>query len=608
MSAFAVIYDRSGGPLEPGLLERAMERLSHRGPDGQDTLASGPLAMGHWHFWTTPEEVGERQPLHLDGLPFTLVFDGRLDNREDLFAALSISAQEDRSLSDAALVLRAYAAWGESCVEHFIGEFAMALFDERSHTLFCARDRLGDRTLFYALCGNLFVIASEPSAVVGVSTNSPEVDEFTVCNFFVDRASADGHTFFKGVTELLPAYFMMLGETKELRFSRYWEPDFSYKLRYKSDIEYVEHFRALLVDSVLCHLRSVTSTGVMMSGGLDSTSLASISAEMLAPQRLTTFSYVFNEIYECDEQVYIDAVHERWNTKSVKIFADDAWPFQNLDNLYINPNHPDISPYRILKNRMYKRIRQEGIQTIISGEFGDHLFAGGIHWLVDLLADRKFSELWQLLLSCKTLGFQKIIRHGFLQTTARTMLNSIPGGKNLRRPHVWPCWLTSFSIQNLHHQENYPRHNVLLGSMSPLINFLKGHDANYHGVDERHPFHNQHLIDFALATPAYYLQRGSITKYLLRESMVGILPEPVRMRKDKTTILSLRLRGMSRERNTLAQYLESPAQAWHQFVDAEKLKTMFMKQEYLTYPTIFWLCISYQLWYQRFIESGGSHE
>ena len=353
MSAFAVLYDYSGSPLEPGLLERVMGRLSHRGPDGQDAFVSGPLAMGHWHFWTTPEEVGERQPLQVDDLPFRLVFDGRLDNREDLFAALSISVEEGRLLSDAALVLRAYAAWGERCVERFIGEFALVLFDEYQHSLFCARDHLGDRTLFYTQHGNRMAIASEPWAVVGAQSAPVELDERAVAHYFALRATPDGQTLFKDVIELLPANVILINE-HGLRLQRYWQPDFDRKIRYKTDEEYADHFRDLLEESVRCRMRSTTPVAVLMSGGLDSTSVASLAARMLAPQQLTTISYVFDKFPECDERPYIEAVKQKWNIRSLQVFVDNCCPYQDLR---IDVNDVGGTPYQLHENLGYQQAK-----------------------------------------------------------------------------------------------------------------------------------------------------------------------------------------------------------------------------------------------------------
>ena len=117
VSGLAVVFERSNTPVDPSVLERIAPRLAHRGPDGYDEYRAGCIAMVHWHFWTTPEEMGERQPLQLAEMPFRIVFDGRLDNRSELLSRLNIDPEQGNHTSDAALVLYAYGRWGELCSE-----------------------------------------------------------------------------------------------------------------------------------------------------------------------------------------------------------------------------------------------------------------------------------------------------------------------------------------------------------------------------------------------------------------------------------------------------------------------------------------------------------
>jgi len=301
LSAFAVVYERSGTPADPAVLDRMMERLSHRGPDGSDISLSGHIAMGHWHFWTTPEEVGEKQPLQLAGLPFKIVFDGRIDNRSELFSSLGINSEEEFYISDAALVLHAYKHLGEQCFERFIGDFAFVLFDEKKNELICARDALGIKSLYYAWHGTKLVIASEPWAVAGSDNSRVEANENAAAIYFSLRIPDDGQTLFKGIYELLPAQALKVSRTENYLW-KYWMPDLSKKIRYKTDEEYAAHFLSLLEESVRCRMRSTTPTGVMMSGGLDSTTVASLAARMIAPQQLKTISYVFDKFPDCDER------------------------------------------------------------------------------------------------------------------------------------------------------------------------------------------------------------------------------------------------------------------------------------------------------------------
>jgi asparagine synthase (glutamine-hydrolysing) len=407
--------------------------------------------MGHWHFWTTPEEVGERQPLRLDGLPFTLVFDGRLDNREELFAALSISAEEGRSLSDAALTLRAYAAWGEHCVERFIGEFALVLFDERAHSLFCARDQLGDRTLFYAQHGSRVVIASEPWAILALPEFVVRADEVAAAHFFSFRAPQDGRTLFKDVFELLPGCQLSIKNGNLTDPSPYWQPAPARTIRYRSDDEYAEHFISLMDEAVRCRMRASTQPAILMSGGLDSTTIASLAARQIAPRQLSTYSYVFDQFHDCDEREYIHAVKEKYNTRSVEINCDDLWPFYNWPEWLQYPSYPIPNFYWPIRQRVYRQAHQDGVRILLSGDFGDHLYYDDAGWLADLFFDVQFARIvkeFRYHLSSKKLR-EYFFRMPF-RRFARRVLGLLPGGAFIlrRRTQAGRPWLTQ-SCKNI---------------------------------------------------------------------------------------------------------------------------------------------------------------
>ena len=161
MSGIAVIWNRDGRPVDGAQIVRMTELMKHRGPDGERHWRRGPVAIGHCALNTTPEALADQQPLIDEAAGLCITFDGRIDNREELKTLLDINGSDLISVSDPRLVLAAYRKWGEACPEHLLGDFAFAIWDERQRRLFCARDFLGVRPLFYALVGDTFVCASE---------------------------------------------------------------------------------------------------------------------------------------------------------------------------------------------------------------------------------------------------------------------------------------------------------------------------------------------------------------------------------------------------------------------------------------------------------------
>jgi asparagine synthase (glutamine-hydrolysing) len=609
-----VVYDPSNTPVDPSVLERVMARLSQRGPDGRDGCLTGQAALGHWHFWTTPEEVGERQPLALAGLPFKIVLDGRLDNRLELSAELRFNPAEEKSLSDAALILHAYDRWGEHCFQHFIGAFALVIWNERSGELLFARDALGDRTLFYSWKGTRLVIASEPWAAAGADGSGTELNESAVAHNFALRVAEEGQTLFKNVYEVAPAHAMLVNASGQRTWC-YWQPDPSKRVRYNSDEEYAEEFRGLLEQSVRCRMRATTPVGVLMSGGLDSGSVACLAARMLQPQPLTTISYVFDELAECDERRYIETVKEKWSIHSIQIPCDDAWPLKDWTHWPSNPNHPEGNPYRMLKERAYERAHTEGLRVLFTGAFGDELYDGEEDWLADLLAEGRWQEAGRELKShLEYAGLLQTLGSDYVRRTGRRLLNRLPGGRRVlsRKPGPAPDWLTPFAAGQLSKDKvelepAFERKKNTLGRWAAADCSYEIPNANRHALELRHPYRDRRLVEFVLTLPAYQLYNHGLYKHILRVAMQGILPEAIRTRDQPTYLGPLYLRGFVREKKVQQACFQDSAAGWRRFVSVDWLsghwKRLFSLVDRRSDVLVPWLCMTYELWSKSLVLS-----
>lgn len=612
MSAFAVVFERENSSGDTAIvLNNVMQRLTHRGPDGYDQLLSGNVAMGHWHFWTTPEEVGERQPLYSDNPPFVIVLDGRIDNREELFQKLGISHAEGRMLSDAALLLRSYEQWGPDCFKRFIGEFALVLFDKNRNEIICARDPLGDRTLFYLFRGTCLIVASEPWAVAGADTSNIELDESAIAHFFAFKIPEDGRTLFKNVYELLPAHVMTVGAI-QVHSECYWKPEPSIRVRFKTDEEYATHFLSLLEESVHCRLRSTTPVGVQMSGGLDSTSVACLAARLLPPGSLTSISYIFDDPVECDERKYIEAVKNAANIKSVRFMGDDLWPLKDWQTWYIDPNQPDSMLYRLLLTGVHSRAKQEGIRVLLTGGFGDHLYQGGrAFWLADLLSEGKIGKaIEQLMMLLYKVGLYQMFRERYIQEAIIKLIR-IRKPVRWRRMHANPAWLTSFATGFLLEQEDrssdsaFKRH-ASLAALSLLAARTCTHEipyANLHALEMRHPYRDRRLVEFVLALPAYQLFYNGLPKYILRNAMQGILPEMVRTRYQPTSLLSFYTKAVKSENLVFEACYEKVNAYWRKFLHEGELQKIWQSDVQPDSRSLVpWLCVAFEKWFDNTIK------
>ena len=189
MSGIVGLVTRGGEPVKRLELEGMLTSLAHRGPDGTGVWCEGPAGLGHLMLWTTPESLLERLPLVSPGGHLVLTADARIDNRADLIRTLALGGRPAEALTDSHLILAAYEKWGERCPEHLLGDFAFALWDARQHRLFCARDHMGVKPLYYYKSPRLFACASELKALFYLPEVPRRVNDMRVVDHLIEACA-----------------------------------------------------------------------------------------------------------------------------------------------------------------------------------------------------------------------------------------------------------------------------------------------------------------------------------------------------------------------------------------------------------------------------------
>src|SRR5689334_11963563 len=177
MGGIAAVYHLDGRPADRNLIDAMLDAAAYRGPDGLDSWIEGPLALGHAMLRTTPEAIGESQPLVDAQAGIALTMDGRVDNRDELKELIERQGLRLAGKTDAEIVLRAYQCWGEEAPAKILGDFAFALWDRSKRQLFCARDYASVLPFFYYLGERSFLCASEPQQILVEPSVSREPDE-----------------------------------------------------------------------------------------------------------------------------------------------------------------------------------------------------------------------------------------------------------------------------------------------------------------------------------------------------------------------------------------------------------------------------------------------
>lgn len=607
MSAFAVIFERRGAPASVEALAAMSGRLAHRGADGCDLVCRDGCGLAHQHFWVTPEEVGERQPLADRSGRRLLVFDGRLDNREELLAWLPPRVADAGPPSDAALALAAYRRWGEGFYRRLLGPFALVLVDLERRLALCARDPLGDRTLFYRLDEASLLVASEEIALLAHPRVGDELDDRRLACYFALRVPADGASFFREVRELPPAHALRV-DAASSRLERFWRPEELPRLEGRDERELAAEYRERLRQAVRCRLRAGAPPAVMMSGGIDSTSLAALAAEALrdagSPAPVRAVSWVFDRFAACDERGYFEPVVDRWALESLPVDGDRAVPAIDDAELARNPGTPEENPYRRLKNLAYARAAAAGSRVILHGGAADALYAGAGLWLADLAREQGVgrglvelsAELWRAgpvagLRRAGAAGWARRLRRG-LGTSESAWLT-----REARR------WLDDEPAESFGLPPGARRRRLAAaaGARPARGITVEIFHASRCGVELRHPYRDRRLVELMLRLPAFELYRAGRFKPIARRAMAGYLPAAILERTRPTLLAPLFERGMRGEgRSAAAALLGSPEAEWRRWVRPAWLERGLRRSLGPLGDVVLWSCVGFELWRRRY--------
>jgi asparagine synthase (glutamine-hydrolysing) len=245
-----------------------------------------------------PEDVHDRQPLHSADAHTVLVADVRLDNRDELCAALNLPAERARRVSDADILLAAFTRWAEDCVDRLVGDFAFALWDQLNHRFLLARDPLGARPLHYHCGARLFAFASMPKGLHALAEIPRQPDEDYLAREMIAAGPLGSRTCFKDIERVEPGH-IVIATRDGVSPRRYWNPGRKV-LGLRTADAYAEACREQLDNAVRCRLRGADHVATHLSAGLDSSAVTATAARLLAGSggRVTAFTAVPRANYD----------------------------------------------------------------------------------------------------------------------------------------------------------------------------------------------------------------------------------------------------------------------------------------------------------------------
>jgi asparagine synthase (glutamine-hydrolysing) len=563
----AGIVDARG--VEARALVAMTDALAHRGPDGEgyaglgdepqarvltrEALGAvpGPLRVGLGHRRLTIIDLTDdsAQPMRDPSGRFVLSYNGELYNYVELRSELERAGRTFSTAGDTEVVLQAWAHWGSACLERFVGMWAFAILDAERRQLVLCRDRFGIKPLFYTHAAGGLRFASEIKGLLA-AMDTPEADESVVAGFLLSGADTRPETFFQGIRRLPAAHLLEVPLDDPLRAAPrcYWElPDEVDADGDDAAVRFAELFR----ESVRIHTRSDVAVGTCLSGGLDSSSIvctaSALKAEGLLPTsyRHQAFGYVPPD-KAVSERHWMDMVVERTGVALEEVRPAPDRFGASLETIAHQQDEPFGSTSIAAQWFVFEAAKKAGMKVMLDGQGADEVL-GGYHGYLVTIAAGMLSERRPLAYAQLALDYRR--RLGAWPVPAGTVTAMLPGpirsvagrlrssdGRD-RAPALTSVFAGPLQ-RNLPSAPPLPtelrsllRHQV----QTSLPSLLRYEDRNSmaHSIEARVPFLDHRLVELAFRLPNDSKVRGADTKRVLREAMKGVLPEPIRTRRDK---------------------------------------------------------------------------
>ncbi|HRD49069.1 MAG TPA: N-acetylglutaminylglutamine amidotransferase [Candidatus Contendobacter sp.] len=501
-----------GGEPDLALMGRMLKRLARRGPDHEGVWSDGPLLFGHRRLSVIDLSDRSNQPMVDPDLGLALIFNGAIYNYRELRQDLLARGYSFFSGGDTEVILKAYAEWGEQCVEHLIGMFAFALWDLRKRTLFLARDRLGIKPLYYSRTPHVFRFASNCQALLEAPDVDATLDPVALHHQLTLHAVIPApRTILQGVRKLAPATTLTLDASGNERSRVYWNLRAMRPAMPRTEAEWTEAVHAALRLAVRRRLDVAdVPVGVLLSGGLDSSLLVALLAES-GVRDLRTFSVGFEDQPEekGSEFEYSDPVAARYQTRHHKYLIPNGDVLKRLPEAVACMAEPMVGQDAVAFFLLSERVSQ-AVKVVQSGQGADEVF-GGYFWYPRMAADTG-SDL------------ERFRRHYFDRDHDEFLAAVMPA-------YHGPDYTAQAIAERLAlpDAEEYLDKVLRLDVTTLIVDDPVKRVDNMTmawGLEARVPFLDHELVELAMQLPPA-LKIGGDGKYILKKIARGLLPDAV---------------------------------------------------------------------------------
>ena len=586
MCGIVGVISINSGPISPEVLQRMNDIQAHRGPDGEGFLFAWPNESGfnhcfveHTSQWQETQSalVGlghrrlaiidlnkrGRQPMSSSDGSQWIVFNGEIYNFRELRSELGARGYVFTTKTDTEVLLTSYVEWGEECLAHLEGMYAFAIWDGARQQLFCARDRLGIKPFYYATINGYFIFASEIKSLLSFPGLEPVADHDAVLGFLI-HANCDygSRTMLRQVRALPLAHSLKLNVPLDrLTVKQYWQPE-PQQQNGLTDTDRISVLKGKLLETVRRHLNSDVQAGSCLSGGLDSSTVVSLIGKVkdaypeeatAVGNKLQTFTACW-KYRELDERQYAVPVADSIGARPHLVFpsAEDFW--SSFQRLAWHQDMPFGSLSYYAQWCVMRAAKEAGVKVLLDGQGGDEVFGGYAKfryaYLASLFRSRRLIRmLYELAATVSQLDRYVLdLRNGYRYLPKR--IRSLLKVDSLLKRALLADWDTAVSSDctpatrwwrnasakvednSWTLMQRVQLDDISLDTLPGLLR-MEDRSSMAFSLEARVPLLDHKLVELGLSLPDHLKVNRGWSKFAIRESMRGLLPEAVRLRKTK---------------------------------------------------------------------------
>jgi asparagine synthase (glutamine-hydrolysing) len=556
MCGITGLFDtRARRDFDRGLLQRMNDSQAHRGPDGKGLHVEPGVGLGHRRLSIIDIATGQ-QPLYNEDGSVVVVFNGEIYNFQELIPELQALGHVFHTRSDTEVIVHAWEAWGERCVDRFRGMFAFALYDRNREILFLARDRLGVKPLHYAiLADGTLLFGSELKSLLVHPGLGREIDPCAVEEYFALGYVAEPRTVFTSTKKLPPAHTLIVKRGQPVPEPvEYWDVRFTLASQITLE-EACEELNRRLEESIRLRMISEVPLGAFLSGGVDSSAVVATMAR-ISNDPVNTCSIAFDDP-AFDETRFARQVAERYKTHHFvdRVASDDFDLVDQLAGIYDEPyaDSSAIPTYRVCQ------LARRHVTVALSGDGGDETFAGYRRYRMHLMEERLRSAM-PLAVRRPVFGLlgrmypkadwaprvfrAKTTFESLARTSVEAYLHSV---SIIREPQRSRLFSQAFRARLAGYRVNavFERHAARAGTDDALaqvqyldlktylvgdINTKVDRASMAHSLEVREPLMDHPLVEWLASLPNAFKVRGQEGKYVLKKAMEPHLPQEIMYR------------------------------------------------------------------------------